>query len=234
MTYESFLKNLNARGMFRIHPSLNRIRKVFSVLTHPQDRLPDIHTAGTSGKGSVAAALESVMRASGYRTGLYTSPHLIDLRERIKIDGVPLIQGFSRIAEVVLRAEKRAKAPLTYFELLTAIAFQAFITKKVDIAIVECGLGGLWDATNVLKKPLVSISRSIGLDHTEWLGQNEYQIAAQKAGIIKSRGYVISGVRGAGRQIILRTSREKKASLHQIDAQFEVHPLTTSWPSGKQ
>jgi len=102
----------------------------------------------------VAAALESVLRACGYRTGLYTSPHLLDLRERVQIAGIPFVHGFTHVADEVLRAEGRAKCPLTYFELLTAIAFQSFAFKKVDIAIIECGLGGLWDATNVLKAPL--------------------------------------------------------------------------------
>src|SRR5438477_12683080 len=99
MTYEQFLQNLNARGMFRIHPSLNRVRKVLAVLGNPQDRISAIHIAGTNGKGSVAAALESVLRASGYRTGLYTSPHLIDVRERVKMNGASLFRGFTPIAE---------------------------------------------------------------------------------------------------------------------------------------
>jgi dihydrofolate synthase/folylpolyglutamate synthase len=234
VTYETFLKNLNARGMFRIHPSLDRVRRVLNVLGHPQDRIPAIHIAGTNGKGSVAAGLESVLRASGYRTGLYTSPHLIDLRERVKIDGSALLEGFVLIALQVLAAENKAKAPLTYFELLTAIAFQAFAAKKVDIAIIECGLGGLWDATNVLKQPLVSVITSIGLDHTEWLGKTETQIASQKAGIIKERGCVISGVRGPGRGVIARTAREKGAKIYQIDTDFKGESLASSWQTGKQ
>src|ERR1019366_894636 len=107
-----------------------------------------------------------------------------------------------------------------YFELLTAIAFYAFVQQKVDIAVVECGLGGLWDATNVMAHPLLSIVTSVGLDHTQWLGENEFQIASQKAGIIKEYGRVISGVRGQGRDAIVRMAREKQASLLQIDADF--------------
>src|ERR1019366_3999482 len=136
--------------MFRIHPSLDRITKVLGVLGNPQDQWPAIHIAGTNGKGSVAAALESVLRANGYRTGLYTSPHLMDLRERVQINGMPFIDGFTSVAEEVLQAEKQAKAPLTYFELLTAIAFRTFAKKKIDVGIIECGMGGRWDATNVL------------------------------------------------------------------------------------
>src|SRR5262249_52305602 len=159
-----------------------------------------IHIAGTNGKGSVAAALESVLRESGYRTGLYTSPHLTDVRERVAVNGVPLVQGVTVIADQVLEAEKRTKCPLTYFEFLTAIAFQSFAAKKVDIALIECGLGGYWDATNVITAPLISIISSIGLDHTKWLGSTEYQIASQKAGIIKKGGCVISGVSGTGQR----------------------------------
>ena len=170
MTYHHFLKTLDARGMFRIRPSLAQVRKVLHVLGDPQDKVPTILIAGTNGKGSVAASLESVLRASGYRTGLYTSPHLTDIRERIAIRGLAFHRGFAQIASQVLAAEKRAQCSLTYFELLTAIAFQSFALKKVQIAIIECGLGGQWDATNVVKKPLLSIITSVGLDHTEWLG----------------------------------------------------------------
>lgn len=234
MTWQSFLKNLETRGVFRIHPSLDRIARVLSVLGNPQDRWPSIHIAGTNGKGSVAAGLESVLRAGGYRTGLYTSPHLVDLRERIQLDGKPVLQGFTAIAEDVLQAEQQARVPLTHFEFLTAIAFLTFARKKVDIAIIECGLGGLWDATNVLSHPLASIVTSIGLDHKEWLGHDERQIAFQKAGIIKPHGYVISGVRGTGQESIIRCAREKDATLVQVDRDFTSEGLTSSWRTGKQ
>ena len=234
MTYKEFLKNLNGRGMFRIRPDLERIQKVLAALGRPQNRWPAIHIAGTNGKGSVAAALESVLRACGYRTGLYTSPHLLDLRERIQVNGTPVMEDFCVIAGEVLRAERRARAPLTYFELLTAIAFQSFARMKVDIGIIECGLGGLWDATNVLHDPLASIITSIGLDHVEWLGETESEIAAQKAGIIREHGYAISGVRGAGREAVVCAAREKQATLVQIDADFSAEGLTASLRGGKQ
>jgi dihydrofolate synthase/folylpolyglutamate synthase len=234
VTYRVFLRNLNARGMFRIRPGLGPVRKVLRILGNPQDEIPTIHIAGTNGKGSVAAALESVLTACGYRTGLYTSPHLIDLRERIRIAGLPFIHGLMPIVEDVLRAERRAKTSLTYFELLTAIAFQTFAAKKMEIAIIECGLGGLWDATNVIKTPHLSIITSVGLDHTEWLGKKEEKIAAQKAGIIKSFGRVVSGVRGPGRLAIAQKANESRAELIQIDRDFKAHPLTASWRTGKQ
>ncbi len=234
MTYDRFLANLNSRGMFRIHPSLDRIQKVLRAMGNPHRKFPSIHIAGTNGKGSVAAALESVLRSCGYRTGLYTSPHLMDLRERVKIDGESLVDGFAESAEDVLTAERRSQAPLTYFELLTAIAFHSFAQKHVDVAIVECGLGGLWDATNVMEKPLMSIITSIGLDHMEWLGDDERSIALQKAGIIRPKGVVISGVRGPGCPIVLRTAREKGATVEQLGDQFKADVLTSSWRSGRQ
>jgi dihydrofolate synthase/folylpolyglutamate synthase len=196
VTYNNFIKNLNARGMFRIRPGLKVIRKVLHALGDPQDRYPTLHIAGTNGKGSVAAALESVLRANRYRTGLYTSPHLLDLRERVMIAGAPLLRGFTVIAEQVLHAEKRA--------------------------------------TNVIKKPLLSIITSLGLDHTEWLGQTEFQIASQKSGIIKQGAIVISGVRGKGRAAVLKTARQKNAKIYQIDTNFRADPLTASWRTGKQ
>ena len=213
---------------------MDRIRKVLHLLGDPQGQWPSIHIAGTNGKGSVAAGLESVLRACGYRTGLYTSPHLVDLRERVQVNGRPLVDGFMQAAEMVLKAEKRAATSLTYFEVVTAIAFYAFAKQKIEIGIIECGLGGLWDATNVLPQPLLSVITSVGLDHTEWLGRNEFEIATQKAGIIKSRGCVISGVRGQGRSAIVQATREKKASLLQIDDDFKAEGLTRSWRSGQQ
>jgi len=234
VTFNRFLKTLNARGMFRIRPGLGRVRRVLRALGNPHHQWPAIHIAGTNGKGSVAAALESVLRACGYRTGLYTSPHLLDLRERIRVDGLPLGPDFTAAAEAVLRGEKRARAPLTYFEFLTAMAFWSFSQRQVDIGIVECGLGGLWDATNVLESPLASIITSVGLDHTGWLGPRERDIAVQKAGIIKKGGYVVSGVRGPGRSEICAAARAKKAAIVELGRDFRGQPLVTSWRSGKQ
>jgi dihydrofolate synthase/folylpolyglutamate synthase len=220
--------------MFRIRPRLDHIRKVLHALGDPQNSYPVILIAGTNGKGSVAASLESVLRASGYRTGLYTSPHLTDIRERISLGGIPFHRGMARIASQVLEAEKRTGCSLTYFEYLTAIAFQSFAARTVQIAVIECGLGGQWDATNVVKKPLLSIITNVGLDHTEWLGKTESQIAVQKAGVIRNHGCVISGVRGTPRRAILVAARRKHSELLQIDTDFRAESLTVSWRALKQ
>ena len=234
MTYSQFLKNLNARGMFRIRPKLRPIQNVLHQLDYPQDNYPVIHIAGTNGKGSVAASLESVLRVSGYRTGLYTSPHLLDLRERIKIAGVPLIHGFTNMAEQVLHAERRANVSLTYFEFLTAISFHAFSKRHVDVAIIESGLGGTWDATNVVKTPLLTVITSIGLDHCRWLGNSEREIAAEKAGIIKAGTPLISGVRGPGRSVIAKNALQRGIKIIQIDSDFRAESLISSWRTGQQ
>ncbi len=228
-------QELNLRGLFRIKPGLERMRGVLESLGNPQDRLRALHIAGTNGKGSVAAFLESVLRNSGYRTGLTISPHLMDIHERIQINREPISPtDFSRLARRLKNAEKITKTRLTYFEFFIAAAFLAFEHFKVDIAIVECGMGGLWDATNVLSRTEVSLITSIGLDHTHWLGKTEAAIVEQKAGIIKSGGLVISGVRGQGRAVLDRMAREKRARLLQIDRDFSAHPLGTDWNAGRQ
>jgi dihydrofolate synthase / folylpolyglutamate synthase len=234
MTCEALLKHLNARGSFRIRPSLGAIRKVLAVLGDPQDQIPSVHIAGTNGKGSVAASTESILRTSGYRTGLYTSPHLVDLRERIRVDGLPVGQEFARGAEDIFSAERRVNVSLTHFEFLTALAFWIFVQRKVDVSIIECGMGGRWDATNVLKQPRVSVITSIGLDHTAWLGKTKRLIAFQKAGIIKACGCVVSGVEGPGRDVIAHASRKQQAQLTEIGTDFRAEPLISSWRAGKQ
>ena len=173
-----------------IKPGLEVISDLLQVLENPHQRLAVVHVAGTNGKGSVCAMIESVLRASGFRTGLYTSPHLVDFPERFRIDGVPIpgkklehyIQTLEKTADQV--AEATGKRPATFFEISTAIAFQYFADEAVDIAIVETGMGGRWDATNVVI-PLVSVITHIDIDHTNYLGDTIEAIAAEKAGIIK-------------------------------------------------
>lgn len=235
MTHHAPILQLNRRGLFRIKPGLDRIRAVLKVLGDPQEKIHAVHIAGTNGKGSVAASLEAVLRASGYRTGLYTSPHLADVTERIQIAGRPISRAlFAALAEKVFQAETACRRRLTYFEFLTAIAFLAFARRKVGLAVVECGLGGLWDATNVIERPLAAILTSIGIDHAQWLGRTEEAIALQKAGIIKPSVPLVSGVRGPGRPVIAREARERQAPLSQVDRDFGAERLVTFWQSGRQ
>jgi len=180
-----------------IKPGLDIITGLLQALGNPHHKLAVVHVAGTNGKGSVCAMLESVLRTSGFKTGLYTSPHLIDFSERFRINGVPInrekLEGYIQMLEETADqvAGETAQRPATFFEISTAIAFQYFADEAVDIAIVETGMGGRWDATNVVI-PLVSIITHIDIDHTNYLGDTIEAIAAEKAGIIKPGRPVVS------------------------------------------
>lgn len=207
---------------------LARMGAVLSVLKHPEHGFVSVHVAGTNGKGSVCAFLERVFREAGYRTALYTSPHLERITERFRVNGREISQAdLSRCLSLVRSAlaspELRQhpafgkKSPeLTQFEVLTLIAFLWFAEKKPDIAIIETGLGGRLDATNVLRRVAASVITTIGLDHTDWLGKTEAAIAAEKAGIIKPGVPVVTGAQGTALRVIEKRAREKKASLRKV------------------
>lgn len=226
LTYFALTDRLKQRGLFHIEPGLSRVQTVLNLLGNPQDSIPAVHVAGTNGKGSVCAAIESGLRAAGYRVGLYTSPHLVDVRERIQIDRELISEkDFVLWSVEVLAAERQARTRLTYFEFLTVLAFLYFARTKVDIGVIEVGLGGQWDATNSLKRPLVSVITEIGIDHTQWLGKTRDQIAVQKAGIVKKRTEVVSGVTGSAARVIAKVCRSQQAALFQKDIDFSVEGL---------
>jgi len=178
--------------------NLDTIRALLSMLGSPHERFPSLHLAGTKGKGSTAALCEAALRAAGYRTGLYTSPHLLSMRERIRLNGVPVSE--EQIVALVRQVQSAAESlrerpdlnPPTFFEIHTAMAFLAFAEAGVDIAVVETGLGGRLDATNVIV-PLVTAITTVGRDHTDILGDSLPQIAREKAGIIKPGAPVCLG-----------------------------------------
>ncbi|MFM7146236.1 MAG: bifunctional folylpolyglutamate synthase/dihydrofolate synthase, partial [Actinomycetales bacterium] len=183
----------------RIEPTLVRIASVVELLGDPQRAYPVIHVTGTNGKTSTARMIESVLRAFGLRTGLYTSPHLVDPRERICLDGQPisqerLVDAWEDIKPYVELVDARSVAdggiPLSFFEVMSAVAFAAFADAPVDVAVIEVGMGGTWDATNVVHGQ-VAVITPIGLDHTEMLGDTVELIAQEKAGIIKSGAQAI-------------------------------------------
>lgn len=235
MTYASVLRRLHRRGFFVIKPGLDRIGAILTYLGEPQDKVPCIHIAGTNGKGSVAASLESILRHAGYRTGLYTSPHLVEVRERIQIQRKMISTSrFRSVAERVFSAEAQLGLKLTYFEFTTAVAFLTFAEEPVDIAVVEVGMGGRWDATNTIKRPLLSCITSIGLDHTQWLGKTEATIAREKAGIIKPGVPVVSGVRGNPGLVIAKAAHRIGSPLWQIGKQFKAHAETAMWTKASQ
>lgn len=170
-------------GAAAYKPGLDTIRALCAMLGNPQERLRCVHVAGTNGKGSTASTLAAIMQSAGYRTALYTSPHLVDFRERMRIDGAMISER--EVMEFVewWRQTGSALQP-SFFELTTALAFSWFARRNVDIAIIETGLGGRLDSTNIIR-PLVSIITNISLDHTGLLGSTLAEIAAEKAGIIK-------------------------------------------------
>ena len=183
MNYEETLQYLYNLERFGIKLDLTNITSILNGLGNPHLRFPSIHVAGTNGKGSVAAMLHSILCESGYKAGLYTSPHLVDFRERISVGRELIEEGF--IFDFVHRLKTDIdKERFTFFEVTTAMAFEYLALKKVDIAIVETGLGGRLDATN-MTRPLISIITNIGREHTKQLGNAIAQIAREKAGIIK-------------------------------------------------
>ena len=206
--------------------SLRSIRRFCAELGNPQNTYPTIHVAGTNGKGTTCQMLASVCQSAGYKTGLYTSPHLLDYRERFRVNAAQiteqdLLRFFRRFDELLKRYS------LTYFEISTAIAFWFFEQQKVDIAIIETGLGGRLDATNIIT-PEVSVITSVGLDHTDILGDSLGKIAKEKGGIIKPKKPVVVGrLKDEAMDVMKEIAAEKKSDLYNADS------LMPKFKSGK-
>ncbi|WP_185857185.1 bifunctional folylpolyglutamate synthase/dihydrofolate synthase [Blattabacterium cuenoti] len=183
-------------GLRSYNPGLQRIQNFCSYLGNPQDFFKSIHVGGTNGKGSTVHMLSSILQEEKYRIGLFTSPHLIDFRERITCNGILIEEDF--IVDFINKNKKFIeKENISFFEMNTALAFQYFKEKKVNIAIIEVGMGGRFDSTNLIN-PEISVITNISIDHTETLGNHLLQIASEKAGIIKKNVSVIIGI---GRKI---------------------------------
>lgn len=191
MNYQEAIERLTSTGVFYVDLSLDRIRSALEKLGNPQDSLKCIHVAGTNGKGSTCAMLDSILREAGYKVGLYTSPHIFNYTERIKISGQEISQqDFVNLFKEV----NSTKIHLTEFEILTAMMFLYFKRNDVDIVVLETGMGGRFDATNVIKENLCSIITQIDLDHTDRLGKTRDEIAFEKAGIIKHNCPIITSM----------------------------------------
>ena len=226
----TFLQQLAERQRFGIKPGLDAIQSVLSALGNPERDIAAIHIAGTNGKGSVAAMCESVLRCAGYPVGRYTSPHLISVNERFLVRGTPAtdsaLENAAREVEAAVRAvEKRDGIELTYFECLTALAFIVFRNEGVNLAVIETGLGGRLDATNVIM-PLVSVITRIGLDHCDWLGDALNQIAREKAGIIKPGRPIICGAMPDDARATIQTQAVRQGAMF-IDATDTVSVAVT-------
>jgi dihydrofolate synthase / folylpolyglutamate synthase len=218
---------LARRPEHAIEPTLDRIADLVSLLGDPQRAYPVIHVTGTNGKTSTARMIESLLRARGLRTGLFTSPHLSSIRERIVVDGVPVsaeqfVASYAELAPYVAMVDGRQPAPLSFFEVLTAMAFAIFADLPVNVAIIEVGLGGTWDSTNVADGA-VAVITPISLDHTRWLGDTVEQIAEEKAGIIKPGAVAVLAQQPVpAAEVLLRRAVSVGASVLREGIEFGV------------
>jgi len=210
---------------------LENMRKLSTALGHPERRVPIVLVAGTNGKGSTSATLASILRAAGYETGLYTSPHLVQPNERIRlndevISDAEFAEMHSRVeqeAQALMRSGELASHP-SFFEMLTAMAFEYFASVGVDIAVLEVGMGGRLDATNIVE-PLLSIITDIALDHMEWLGDTIGKIAYEKAGIVHQNGVLLTlPQHPEANEAIGRVAMERNA--RAVNAAEYVPPLS--------
>ncbi len=230
---EAYLaRYFSSRGTY----TLERMRELLTELNHPELAVPVIHVGGTAGKGSTSYMIASMFEHAGYRVGLYTSPHLVSITERIMINRTAIADGeFVRILEAMKPAIDRATrkypdTPPTYFELLTAMAFVYFAREKLNVAIIEVGIGGKLDATNVVN-PKVSVITNVGLDHTEILGNTIEEIARDKREIIKPGRSVVSGVtQPTVVKLIIEKATYVGASLFLVGRDFSVHNLIPRSP----
>ncbi|MFZ1672240.1 MAG: folylpolyglutamate synthase/dihydrofolate synthase family protein, partial [Nitrospira sp.] len=228
MTYSATVQFLYGLQQHGIKLGLETIRVLLTRVGEPHRRYPVLHIGGTNGKGSTAAMTAAILQAAGYRVGLYTSPHLIDFRERIRINGVMIPEDtVSRLVETLRGAAAPDLAP-TFFEFTTALAFQYFADCQVDVAVLEVGLGGRFDATNVVD-PLACAITTIGLDHEAYLGSTLEAIAFEKAGIVKPAVPVVLGrIESSTRRVIEQRAWEVAAPVYVVDCEFSCDGPSTA------
>lgn len=218
---ESFLNQLHHPMLASIDLSLDRMHRLLAMLGNPHKRLPPvIHVAGTNGKGSLLAYLMAILQKANYRVHRYTSPHLVQFRERIVLDGKE-IDNATLVNIVKHVASQLAAQPATFFEASTAAAYLAFAEHKADVLLLETGMGGRLDATNVIEKPLLTAITPIGFDHMEYLGDTLEKIAAEKAGILKRGVPCVVGKQRPEAELVIK---EKAAALD-----VELHTYGKDW-----
>ncbi len=234
MTYEQAIRywfgrvNYEQRSPGPNDLKLDRMRALLDRLGNPHERLAVIHVAGSKGKGSTSAMLAAVLQRAGYRTGLFTSPHLTHVEERIQVDATPispeelaaLVEDVRPAVEAVDARRKPGAVGVTFFEIATALGLLHFVRRRAEVVVLEVGLGGRFDATNVCT-PRVAVITSISYDHTQQLGNTLGAIAGEKAGIVKPGRPVVSGARAPeARAVIERVCRARGAALRQLDVDF--------------
>ncbi len=230
-SYESVRRYLYGLKYHGAKYGIERMHLLADELNHPENAYPVIHVAGTNGKGSVCAMLEEIYRSTGLKTGLYTSPHLVRQGERIQVnrrvlDEDEIVQMTRELQAYADRiAERDPDAHPSFFEFMTAMAFLKFKAEQVDLAVIETGLGGRLDATNVVREPLVSVITSISLDHIEILGNRIEKIAEEKSGIIKPGSPVVIGnVPEAAESVIRRIARERGCAVYSVKERYPAGP----------
>jgi dihydrofolate synthase/folylpolyglutamate synthase len=226
MSYSAALEFLQGLQNHGIKLGLESIQALLGRLGNPQDRYRTIHIGGTNGKGSTAAMAAAMLQAAGYQVGLYTSPHLIDFRERIRINGDPIpddsVSQLTDHVRAALRDTIGKEILPTFFEFTTALAFQHFAEAGVDVAVIEVGLGGRFDATNTVQ-PMLSVITNVALDHQEYLGDNVGAIAFEKAGIIKDGVPVVAGRLSAeAAEVVEAVATDRGAPIFRLARDFRV------------
>ncbi len=240
MRYQQALEYLESFQRFGIRLGLKNIRRLLKLLGNPERRLKVIHIGGTNGKGSVGAFLFYILKEAGYKVGLYTSPHLVNFRERIRTNqGLISKKELTKQVFFLKPLITDHRLPITFFEITTAIALKYFAERRVDFAILEVGMGGRLDATNVTK-PLVSVITNVDFEHTEHLGKSLKKIAYEKCGIIKKGTPVITAEnKKEALRVIENTCRKRKARLFRIGKEILVQSPKSKvqslndWPTGQ-
>ena len=232
MNYTETLAYLDSLGKFGINLGMERIEDLLKELNNPEQKVRTIHVTGTNGKGSVTSMITNILLVSGLKVGKFTSPHLVRYNERIEVDGEEISdEDFALVVTAVRRAVESVMAKgtdqPTQFEVLTAAAFLHFALQKLDYAVIEVGLGGLWDSTNVIT-PVVSVITNVSLDHTDRCGKTVEEIAMQKAGIIKDGVPVVTAAEGEALGPIQAMSLFKQAPLYIYGKAFTGQEVASS------
>ena len=221
-SYQECLDKIYKLGRFGIKLELDTILNILKLLNNPQKNYRLIHVAGTNGKGSTATYIASILRKAGFKTGLYTSPHLVKFNERIAIDGEQISNEHVVDAYQAVHAADIGKRKATFFEIATAMGFYHFSKMNVDWAVIETGMGGRFDATNVIT-PQVSVITNLSIEHTDYLGNTIKALAREKGGIIKQDTPVVTGVsQPSGLCVIKQTAKEKSSDLFVYKKDFSA------------
>ena len=223
MNYQESLKLLTSQEKFHINLGLERMLKLAEIFNNPQEKLKIIHVAGTNGKGSTCAMLAKALEENGYKTGLFTSPHLKSYTERIKVNFSDISEEkFASFLQKVENASNKNNIQLTEFETLTMLAFLYFQEEKCDYVVLEVGMGGRLDATNIIKKPVLTIITSISQDHTDRLGKTIKDISFEKAGILKKNVPIIISRLNKGYDVVKKQAEVVGANLIEVEKDFEL------------